>query len=855
MKTTTPASVLLALGLSTVAIAQSTQIVYATLLDGAHAVPPNASPARGVARLMLDPATNQLAVRVTIDAPYTASAVFLALDSASSMLLQSTPDGWVGSATLTSIQRAALDRGESYVLARSPVWWNGTSIRGQVAPRFYGIAQRPLGNAVLQLAAGGGVTVAGIGSSGQDGVECSILGTMDERTLDLSIAGGWDAEWSPLDPNRTVPDGAYLDLTAIGTLGGTARGTIGSVRVTDVGADLEIHADFAGVGATWLEVTVYDGDRFLCRAMVPSGSSGWVAKAAQWPGDVHSQKEDECDNQHKNKHFLGLTWRGFRSSIALPNRPPVIGDLLLVRAADATIDSSIDTLQLRAKDIPQIAFRSQHLRALGAEVESLGDASLHVRDGHLVCNNLGGSGAAGARFHFASGDCARVDFAPLDPNAPVGASLTASFEGQLGPVQGADLGSTSVTQTANGLTASADFSAIGSTTVRVEVWSGNAMVASFPGQTGPLAGLPNWPRTGCWLFPPQCYYYPFPDGSLFTVAGNTIVGDSLRIYPENPAAVIGPYSSMSLELTGLPTLEVTNLAYGQALETALAPDDQGAVGGAVCFDVDVKLPTGVAINDIDLHLDSPAGSDGRIELWVRANDTSVGSGGTLSGWTLAAATSVTSRGRDRGTPATFGTPVVLPPGTHGIALRAVGLAHAYTIGTGSNEVFDSAALTLRAGYATDTFGQPGTVRSPRVFAGRIFFADAARAFASAVAFGTGCGPVLSATSPVLGSTLSLAVTDVPAGSQIGIVLLGLEQFPGIDLGPLGAPGCQLLVNPQFLTIDIAVSGSTAGLSIPIPNVPALVGASFAAQVLTVSPGQNAIGIAATNGERLVIARR
>jgi hypothetical protein len=73
-----------------------------------------------------------------------------------------------------------------------------------------------------------------------------------------------------------------------------------------------------------------------------------------------------------------------------------------------------------------------------------------------------------------------------------------------------------------------------------------------------------------------------------------------------------------------------------------------------------------------------------------------------------------------------------------------------------------------------------------------------------------------------------------------------------SLGVIGAPGCDLLVDPVF---PIGVSTSSAGIGevpIAIPNAPALVGAKGHHQWYVIDPGNNALGIAVSDGASIVI---
>lgn len=56
----------------------------------------------------------------------------------------------------------------------------------------------------------------------------------------------------------------------------------------------------------------------------------------------------------------------------------------------------------------------------------------------------------------------------------------------------------------------------------------------------------------------------------------------------------------------------------------------------------------------------------------------------------------------------------------------------------------------------------------------------------------------SAQRPITGTTMTLATTDIPAGSPLGSLLAGLTQvFPGQSLAALGMPGCQQFVAQPF----------------------------------------------------------
>ena len=101
-------------------------------------------------------------------------------------------------------------------------------------------------------------------------------------------------------------------------------------------------------------------------------------------------------------------------------------------------------------------------------------------------------------------------------------------------------------------------------------------------------------------------------------------------------------------------------------------------------------------------------------------------------------------------------------------------------------------------------------------------------YASWIPYGSGCAgstgvPALQVVSaPALGSTLTLNAQNLGAG--IGVMVTGFAQV-ALPLQPVGlgfGPGCTLLVTLDALDVMLPVGGS-ATWSLPIPNLPALVG--------------------------------
>jgi hypothetical protein len=133
---------------------------------------------------------------------------------------------------------------------------------------------------------------------------------------------------------------------------------------------------------------------------------------------------------------------------------------------------------------------------------------------------------------------------------------------------------------------------------------------------------------------------------------------------------------------------------------------------------------------------------------------------------------------------------------------------------------------------------------------------------AALPFNTGPGAaplVLAAAAgsrPRLGSTFTLVTSPIPAGTSLGVLLLGFLQG-AIDLAPIGMPGCTGYVdfrNGASATTFFATPSASVPFGIAVPNNNALVGFALFAQSATLSSGFNGLGVIASNGGRLEIGR-
>ncbi|MEO6594377.1 MAG: kelch repeat-containing protein [Planctomycetota bacterium] len=131
--------------------------------------------------------------------------------------------------------------------------------------------------------------------------------------------------------------------------------------------------------------------------------------------------------------------------------------------------------------------------------------------------------------------------------------------------------------------------------------------------------------------------------------------------------------------------------------------------------------------------------------------------------------------------------------------------------------------------------------------------------ATYVLFGSGCPgsagtPNLGVAAnelPWLGETFEVNLTNAPSVS-IGVLAWGLSNTSSsigplpFNLGILGAPLCNLLVDPVHTEFSIAMAGN-ATVGRFFPNNPAIAGALFYDQFAVLDAGANALGLSFSQG--------
>lgn len=190
-----------------------------------------------------------------------------------------------------------------------------------------------------------------------------------------------------------------------------------------------------------------------------------------------------------------------------------------------------------------------------------------------------------------------------------------------------------------------------------------------------------------------------------------------------------------------------------SLSTLFASNNGGAQGGAVYFDVSVAS-NNLTVNSIEVN--TPDGPGGAFNINVYTTPgTSVGNETNAGAWTLVSSGTGTVTSVDSPSLAVLSTPFTLNASTsYGLAIVMDGShGHSYTNGTGGNQSYSNADLSMSLGKASNSpFSAP--LFNPRVFNGTLIYQSAASLSISQ----TG-GLASGSTFPVGTTTNTFVVTD------------------------------------------------------------------------------------------------
>ncbi len=176
---------------------------------------------------------------------------------------------------------------------------------------------------------------------------------------------------------------------------------------------------------------------------------------------------------------------------------------------------------------------------------------------------------------------AALDTGGADLNPPLGTYLRLTASGNVGGVS-SPLGELRLTKTTFDWRVTADYTPVGSTSHRVELYNRGRLVGHYTGHTGEVARLPfpqrlpegygkggqiPWPPSApcfvCMWLTPQIIVIPL--GATVTV---TTLADELRVLAENPSAPLRYLESFTIGAVGLDSFALSNES---AIPAVLAP--------------------------------------------------------------------------------------------------------------------------------------------------------------------------------------------------------------------------------------------------------------------------------------------
>jgi hypothetical protein len=421
--------------------------------------------------------------------------------------------------------------------------------------------------------------------------QCDWLGM--GATDILTIARNADThsfDFGALDVGDQLPVGATMGVELVGQAQPAYSGSLGVMRMTKAALQsssaypYELTADFGALGVTNGVAASY-----LNGVLQSSHQVSFIT----WKGFLsdfwHDCEGAVVGGELTGGHPVGvLVGAGIATYLghgqpAVQFKPLGMGGpsylcdmVVLGYAAPGPLITAVDRTQITAQGFSAVSFTDLRIGHLGYEHSASGDVQWTSAPNSLRMSGLGDSGlidgewtitpAPGA--NIAGG--ARVGFDPLSNSAPTGASIRTQATGVMNGQPGAYLGDSTITkQGANSYLLTANYSAVGATSVLVEVYNGGVLQTSISGHTGDIATLSAWP-TGCgkrwwgWPWPYLwCLWWEF--GGAFNINvlgpnGGVFVGDEIRILAEGSPGTLTELDSLGIALHDLVGLTVTQIA-------------------------------------------------------------------------------------------------------------------------------------------------------------------------------------------------------------------------------------------------------------------------------------------------------
>ena len=425
----------------------------------------------------------------------------------------------------------------------------------------FGLPQEAVGDADIVLNPDGSVSVVNIGSSGEDGV-----------TIELGESQGFEVKWNP---GGSLPGDATIKFATTGTVGGVASRSLGALTMTASTAsdDLEIVADYSAVGSATQRIEIYNNHSLV---QVISGHTGTLRIYKFCPNDLNRRfcpPPDTCTKRLVNLGGVDTACYQLGSTddqLFVPNGwggAPLLGDEVRILAENPSGPiSAISSLDIVGTIVPSFTITSESVAMFGLLHTILGSAIFEPDGQTLTISNIGSSGEDGVSIDVGQAESFSLNWAPLDPfgDVPDGAYEELRAIGSLGGNPNQSLGTLRVTDIGSEYEITADYSPIGSTSQRLEVYDQGKLMTVIAGHTGPVARVPQWPDkcgkgvatiAGARI---PCYRKGWPFSvSIAIVGGPTVMGDELRVLAENTDEIFDYLQTFSVVASDIPEITFT----------------------------------------------------------------------------------------------------------------------------------------------------------------------------------------------------------------------------------------------------------------------------------------------------------
>ena len=416
---------------------------------------------------------------------------------------------------------------------------------------FNGTRHDPIGQADLDVSSGS-LRVSNLGSSGQDGVRVS-----------LGEASGFGMTM-PLP--ASFPDGASVTSRSFGQVAG-APADLGGLTWRRVGNSYEVTPDFGILGPISYTVIGFEDGHEVARAVGLSGA----LEVMPMPSGGDEILLQAC-------YYKGWAWpSGIFDDlkICLPGGAVNVTDFTIRPDMRNLPDAVGESVEITADGLSQFTIESELLGAFDQMHQVRGAALLDASSGgqSLVVSNLGSSGQDGVRVFLEDAREFELELVPLDLTTN-GAIYTAEAFGlklcDTGSIpvpdgQGSPVGSAGCTNTGV-VRASADFSDIGATMVRVELYLNGVLQDSGIRPNGALAtvtagpsGAPRIRSTDFYSNPARWVLELAPTGRL-QIDGRPmpVETDEVRLIAHDPSDGIGQLTHFDLGLGVAGDLSITD---------------------------------------------------------------------------------------------------------------------------------------------------------------------------------------------------------------------------------------------------------------------------------------------------------